>query len=333
MSDADLRVGFIGSGYIAGVHAAALQRIEGVCLTACMDVDESQTRALAAWTGCAPHTEVAPVLEQCDAAWVCSPPTFHREHVIACLEAGVHVYCEKPLAGSLEDGVPIVRRAADASALAAIGFNFRFCDAWRKCSEIVKSGELGDVVMFAWQRLDGPPGPGWRLDPELMVGMAIESVSHDLDLARWLLGEVSHVAAHVVASDPERPAFDDCLSAVVRLRSGVTGSVQASWASSLAASRHSIIGTEGAVSVEGPRPFRLTRVRAAMKGATPEHVYHYAAGGQGHAEACAHFVRAIREGAALEIPIAEGLRALEVSVALHESSAAGGASVEVLHAG
>ncbi|MHC4591688.1 MAG: Gfo/Idh/MocA family protein, partial [Planctomycetota bacterium] len=116
MSDADLRVGFIGSGYIAGVHAAALQRMAGVQLTACMDVEEGRARALAAWTECAPYTEIAPVLEQCDAVWICSPPTFHREHVIACLDAGVHVYCEKPLAGGLEDGVAIVRRAADASA-------------------------------------------------------------------------------------------------------------------------------------------------------------------------------------------------------------------------
>ncbi|MHC4480016.1 MAG: Gfo/Idh/MocA family protein, partial [Planctomycetota bacterium] len=173
MTGQELRIGFIGSGYIAGVHAAGLQRIEGVRLAACMDVDGERAAEFAAWTGCAPHADIEPVLEASDAVWVCSPPTFHREQVVACLQAGRHVYCEKPLAGTLDDGRAIVAAAQSADVLAAIGFNFHFCKAWRKCKEILDSGELGEPVMFVAQRLDGPPGPGWRLERELMVGMNI----------------------------------------------------------------------------------------------------------------------------------------------------------------
>jgi predicted dehydrogenase len=105
--------------------------------------------------------------------------------------------------------------------------------------------------------------------------------------------------------------------------------IQATWASALRASRHGIIGTEGAVFVEGPRPFRFTLLRAAKNGAQAEHLYDYAASSQGHGEASAHLVECIREGTPLEIPISDGLRALEVSIAMHESSAAGGARVAV----
>ncbi|MHC4480687.1 MAG: Gfo/Idh/MocA family protein, partial [Planctomycetota bacterium] len=152
---------------------------------------------------------------------------------------------------------------------------------------------------------------------------------HDIDFLRWLLGDVAEVCAQAVASNRKRPAFDDCLSANLKLARGIPASIQASWGSALRASRHGVICTGGAVFVEGPRPFHPAQVRAAKAGAEAAHVYEFAGDSQGHAEACAHFVDCIRGDASLEIPIADGLRALEVSVALLESSASGGAKVAV----
>jgi predicted dehydrogenase len=154
-----------------------LQKIGGVRMVACMDVDVARAEGLAAWTGCKPHTEIGPVLDAADAIWVCTPPSFHREQVIACLDAGKHVYCEKPLAGQLDDALAVTQRAEESDLLAAIGFNQRFREPWQKCREILDSGELGQPLLGVVQRLDGPPGPGWRLDPELMVGMGLTTAS------------------------------------------------------------------------------------------------------------------------------------------------------------
>ncbi len=329
MAASELKVGFIGSGWIAGVHARALGSIPGVRLTACMDADPEHAEQLASWTGCRPTTEVAEVLDACDAVWVCTPPTCHREHVIAALAAGRHVYCEKPLAGALADGRAIAKVAAGTDLLAAIGFNQRFRDPWQKCKEILDSGEMGQPVTFFCQRLDGPPTGGWRLDPDLMVGMTIESVSHDVDLIRWLLGDVFEVSARVMAGNPDRPKFDDCLNAILQLKTGAVANIQATWGSALRATRHGIIGTAGSVCVEGPRPFQFTRLRTAKNGAEAQHVYDYAGASEGYAEACAHFVAAVRDDAPLTIPITDGLRALEICTAMHDSSSLEGETVSL----
>ena len=329
MAASELRVGFIGSGWIAGVHASALVGIPGVRLTACMDARIEQAQKLAAWTGCKPTTEVAEVIDTCDAVWVCTPPTCHREHVIPCLEAGRPVFCEKPLAGALADGRAIAKVAESTGVLSAIGFNQRFRDPWRKCKDVLDSGEMGQPVTFFCQRLDGPPAGGWRLDPDLMVGMTIESVSHDVDLIRWLLGEVFEVSARLASSSPERPKFDDCLNAILQLQTGAVANIQASWSSALRATRHSIIGTAGSVFVEGPRPFQFSRLRTAQNGAEAQHVYDYAGTSEGYAEACAHFVAAVRDDVPLTIPITDGLRALEICTAMHDSSSLEGETVSL----
>jgi myo-inositol 2-dehydrogenase/D-chiro-inositol 1-dehydrogenase len=326
MATDDLRIGFIGSGYIAGVHAAALSRTPGVRLAACTDVNADRARGFAEWTGCTVAEAADQVIMESDAVWICTPPTVHREQAVACLEAGRHIYCEKPLAGSLEDGRAICAAAEASEAVAAIGFNFRFCDAWLKAREAVDSGAIGEPKMFVGQRLDTGAG-GWRVDPELMVGMTVESVSHDIDLLRWFMGDVASVSAHTLCLKEDLPGFDNCLAASLRTAAGGIGSLQATWAAHAKAARYGVIGTKGSVYVEGPRPFHFTRARVARGGGAGEQVFAFDGAPAGHGAASAHLVNCIRTGRPPSIPIADGLRALEVCRALVRSSEAGGASV------
>ncbi len=324
MAERDLKVGFIGSGYIAREHAAALRNITGIRVAACADADISRAEELAGLTGCRPTTDIAEVIDASDAVWVCTPPKWHRAHVTACLEAGKHVYCEKPLATTLEDGRAIVARADASDALAAIGFNFRFHEPWQKCKSILESGELGEPVMFLCQRIGAGATGGWRRDPKELCGMTIESVSHNVDLLRFVLGEVSEVSARLAAADPSQPEFDNCLIADLRLRSGVIGGIQATWASGLPATRHGVIGTAGALLIEGPSQFEFTVLRLSKRDQEEEQVYRFALPANPLQGACQHFVASVRNGAALRIPIRDGLRALEVCTAMVRSAGLGG---------
>jgi len=325
----NINVGFIGSGFIAGAHAAALQRLGGVHLAACCDVNLAAAEALSAWTGCKASVDMAEVIEASDAVWVCTPPGGHLGQVLACLEAGRSVYCDKPLAVTLEDGQAIVDAASQSEAQTAIGFNCRFHAPWQQAKSALDAGELGEARMFYATRMGWGTQVGWRRDPAQLCGMTIESISHDVDLLRWLLGDVSEVSARTLATDPSQPQFDNCLIANLNMACGAIAGIQASWASAVPISRHGLIGTAGTLVIEGPRLFEFTALRQASPGGGTEQTRRYSAAGIDVTGACKHFIDAIRGEADLQIPIADGLRSLEVCTALIESARAGGTPIAI----
>jgi myo-inositol 2-dehydrogenase/D-chiro-inositol 1-dehydrogenase len=328
MAQQEIRVGFIGSGYIAGQHAGALRDIEGVRFSACMDVKEEQAQQLAALTGGRPTDSLEQAIEESDVLWVCTPPKHHRQQVLACLEAGRHVYCEKPLATTVEDGRVIAAAAEESEALAAIGFNFRFHEPWRKCKELLDAGDLGKPMMFLCQRVGLGSTGGWRRDPDELCGMTIESLSHNIDLLHFLLGDVASASAHVVA-DPDQPEFDFCLAATLKLCSGVAAGMQATWASAVPATRHGVVGTAATALIEGPSQFEFDCLRVSRRDDEVERVYRFALPPNPLRAACEHFIAAVRGQSPLEIPIADGLRALEVSAAMLASAEQGGTAAAV----
>ncbi len=328
MAQQEIRVGFIGSGYIARQHAQALRDVEGVRFSACMDVKEEQAHQLAALTGGRATDSLEEAIAESDALWVCTPPKHHRQQVLACLEAGRHVYCEKPLATTVEDGRAIAAAAESSDALAAIGFNFRFHEPWRKCKELLDAGDLGQPMMLLCQRVGLGSTSGWRRDPEELCGMTIESLSHNIDLLRFLLGDVASASAHVMV-DPDQPEFDICLSATLKLCSGAIAGMQATWASAVPATRHGVVGTKATALIEGPSQFEFDCLRVSQREDEAERVYRFALPSNPSRAACEHFIAAVRGEAALGIPIADGLRALEVSAAMLASAQQGGAAVAI----
>jgi myo-inositol 2-dehydrogenase/D-chiro-inositol 1-dehydrogenase len=328
MAQREIRVGLIGSGYIARQHAEALRDVEGVRFSVCMDISDENAQQLAALTGGRPTASLEQAIEESDVLWVCTPPKHHREQVLACLEAGRHVYCEKPLATTLEDGRAIAAAAEGSDALAAIGFNFRFHEPWRKCKELLEAGDLGKPMMFLCQRAGLGATSGWRRDPDELCGMTIESLSHNIDLLRFLLGDVASASAHVMV-DPDQPEFDICLAATMKLCSGVAAGMQATWASAVPATRHGVVGTAATALIEGPAQFEFDCLRVSQRDDETERVYRFALPSNPLRAADDHFIAAVRGETPLEIPIADGLRALEVSTAMLASARQSGAAVAI----
>jgi predicted dehydrogenase len=194
-------------------------------VAAVMDVAIDRAEQLADTCGARAVTAMAPLLDEVDAVYVCSPPTLHREHVVRAASAGKHVFCEKPLATTLEDGRVIVDALTAAPVKAMVAFNNRFRRSFRRLRDLVRDGDLG-VPLFGWiVRLapSMPPTSNWRMTPGLLCGITIESASHDIDLVRWALGEVIAVAGSTASSLPDLDGYDDTLNALLWLDSGVSG--------------------------------------------------------------------------------------------------------------
>src|SRR5690242_17486177 len=111
-----LRVGIIGAGYIGGVHAGLLARDERVQLTAVHDVDHERATKLARAHDAHVAANPAEVIERCDAIYVTVPNTQHVALTLAALDAGKHVFCEKPLAINIDDARAVFEKAQNAES-------------------------------------------------------------------------------------------------------------------------------------------------------------------------------------------------------------------------
>ncbi|MBV8956592.1 MAG: Gfo/Idh/MocA family oxidoreductase [Solirubrobacterales bacterium] len=166
------------------------------------------------------------------------PNNLHAEPTIAAVQRGKHVLCEKPLGRSAEESYEIWQAAARAGVKHMCAFNYRFVPAVRLAREMLEAGELGEIYHFRGRYLqewiaDPSFERVWRLDRETAGSGALGDLgAHVIDLARFLVGEISTVAALTRTFIPERPGgqvdVDDAFEAAVEFETGAVGTLEAS---------------------------------------------------------------------------------------------------------
>lgn len=143
----EIRAGIIGAGYIATWHADAIKATPGVRLAAVCDVSRGAAEGLAAGHGAQVFTDVAELLASgtVDAVHILTPPHLHRDLAIQCLEAGVHVLVEKPVATSAAEVAEMRVAAESAGKLFAAGHNFLGIPAYQRLKAMMQAGDLGRI--------------------------------------------------------------------------------------------------------------------------------------------------------------------------------------------
>ena len=160
------------------------------------------------------------------------PNHLHAEPTIAAARAGKNVLCEKPLGRDADESLAVWRAASTAGVKHMCGFNYRFLPAVRLAREMIASGALGEVRHFRaaylqdWG-LDAPPD-SWRFDPEAAgSGALVDLGSHVIDLAHYLVGDITTVSGSVRTFVPGR-LVDDAVVAVAEFAGGAVGTVEVS---------------------------------------------------------------------------------------------------------
>jgi myo-inositol 2-dehydrogenase/D-chiro-inositol 1-dehydrogenase len=226
---AKIKIGFLGAGYIAGVHASILARDERVQVTAIHDVVKKRARQLARTAGAGLAHSTSEVLALCDAIYVTTPNTKHTELAILAAESGKHVFCEKPLATELDDARRVLKAAEKSKHLFQVGHNRRFAPVYAELKKMLSSTHQphsAHVKMNRGELLN----PDWVGDPKITGGFLYETTIHMFDMLRFLFGEVKTV--HAVGSAHEYPEIDD-FSALLTFAGGMhatlASSADASW--------------------------------------------------------------------------------------------------------
>jgi predicted dehydrogenase len=217
-------VGVIGVGEIGTVHAEALAcRVPGARLAAVADADEQAASAGAARYGCtACDVDEMLAIEAIDAVVIATPPATHLDLVQRGARAGKHVLCEKPLAYTTAEAREAVDACRAAEVTLQVGFVRRFDPDFGACARAIRSGRIGPVKLFFDSHRDRAPAPHLRYRERLVS----EALCHDLDAARWMVGEIDQVTAHAPANQP--PDGPDDVLIVVRFENGAVGTIDGS---------------------------------------------------------------------------------------------------------
>lgn len=180
-----LRTAVIGTGYMGRLHATKLAARPDVALVGLADAERSRAEALGAELGCPVHADWRAALPGAEAVVVAVPTERHAEVASACLEAGLHVLVEKPMASTLEDAARLVALAARRGLVLQVGHVERFNAAFR-----AMAARMSRALLIDAERLSGFKQRGADVD------VVLDLMIHDLDLALALgRAEVEHVSA------------------------------------------------------------------------------------------------------------------------------------------
>ncbi|MGD9713009.1 MAG: Gfo/Idh/MocA family protein [Thermomicrobiales bacterium] len=202
----NFRLGLIGIGDMAEVHAAAAQRL-GVSMAVAAGQNPSRAKALAQSTGAEFYDNVEQMLAdpQVTAVDLCVPNDLHRRFAEQSLRAGKHVLCEKPVSLSLEDADAILTAAKSTGRTLMVGHLIRFWPEYRRLREGLHNSEFGRVDWLSLRRLTGVLSATagreeWRTNVARSGGAALDLQIHDLDFACWAFGTPTSVVARGVRS-------------------------------------------------------------------------------------------------------------------------------------
>lgn len=258
-----LRIGIIGTGGISRTHVdMLLQRQDQAKITAVVDLAQANAQWSIDKTGAKFHTDVATALDDIDAAIVTTPPRSRVELIRTLAEAGKAILCEKPLSGTIEDAHAIRDIVEKTGVPFMVGFMRRWHPPYQELKSFIAS-DIGRPLQLYRRRLgilEQREG-NWRVSSNQLTGFTVESVSHDIDLLRWLGGEIVEARGEVIESRKDLPGYDDMVVATLRFASGAIGSLQIAWSAHLFENAVGILGSERAAIIDGDGFWQSDRLR------------------------------------------------------------------------
>lgn len=195
------KVGLIGAGFMGGMHANCYKALgDKVEIAAIADVREENAKALAEGTNAAIYTSADELLKHpgIDFVDICLPTYLHAEYVIKAMESGYNVFVEKPLCRTAEEAARIVEASKKSGRIAQVGQVIRFWDEYVWLKELADSKKFGKIRTATFKRLSSYPdwaADNWLHRFDMSGGMALDLHVHDIDFARYLMGEPKSVKA------------------------------------------------------------------------------------------------------------------------------------------
>jgi 1,5-anhydro-D-fructose reductase (1,5-anhydro-D-mannitol-forming) len=186
-----------------------------------------------------------------DAVYIASPVFLHTAQTIACLKAGKHVLCEKPVAMNYAEAASMVEAAANAEKLLGVAYYRRLYPKLVRAKELIAAGAIGkpmfvEGIYHGWLESEAR---GWLRDPAMAGGGPLYDVaSHRIDACNYLFGKPER-AMGMRSNALHDLAVEDSATVLISYAGGVHGVVDARWNSHVSRDEFRVIGTNGALEL------------------------------------------------------------------------------------
>ncbi|MFT5049154.1 MAG: putative dehydrogenase [Chlamydiales bacterium] len=279
----NLSVGVIGVGRQGRAILAELGKFEDVTVAAICDTDDARLRSGARRAAEAqPHPEHSSLLsdESLDAVVIATPTHAHKDLAIAALAAGKHVYCEAPLAHTVDDAQAIAQAARAASSVFQTGMLGRCNPVYKLARTFVRSGAIGDIVGLrgqyhkktSWRTPASDPAReaklNWRVDPKLSTGLLGEFGTQQFDVLHWFTGKYPssvRASGSVRAWDDGREV-DDTVQCQLNFPKGMACDYDATLGNSFEGQFELLMGTMGSVKLSWTHGWMFKEADAPTQG-------------------------------------------------------------------
>ncbi|CAB4595391.1 unannotated protein [freshwater metagenome] len=228
-------VGFIGTGHIATFHSKML-KISGVPLTrgGCFDIDSERAEKFAQASGSTVMTSEDEVIATSDLVYICTWTSEHQRLVTKCIAAGKPFFCEKPLSVGLQQASEMHTSAAASGLTHQCGLILRRSPAYLWARELIIDRAAGAPMAVVFRDDQFIPIQGhykstWRGDvARAGAGTLLEHSIHDVDMLRFLIGDVKSVSARSTYRHGI-PGIEDAVAASVSFENGAIGTLTTIW--------------------------------------------------------------------------------------------------------
>ena len=222
-------VGKMGISHLSILGAHPDVQVVGICDTSKMVLD-----VLKKYSGFQCYSDYEQMLEDAkpDAVFVSVPTKYHADMVRKILEKGKHVFAEKPLCLTAQEGKDLVELVEKKKVVNQVGYHNKFVGTFLEAKRIIDKGDLGEIFHFVGEAY-GPvvirkKQDNWRADPSEGGGCLMDYASHVIDLINYVLEPITKVKGSILKSFYSNKVEDSVFS-LLELSSSVTGVLSVNW--------------------------------------------------------------------------------------------------------
>ena len=251
-----VRYGVIGIKGVGSKHVSMAREHENVELTALVDLDEAAVKAQSQELGVRAFTDYREMLNSgiVDAVSIATPHHLHATIGLECLNAGVHVFTEKPLANRVSDADAMIETAKAQDLKICVGHQYRTYQTPQTMKHLIDTGAIGNIMRVLWTWIEFRPESYYDRDIWRQTwrhaggGVLMNQTSHDLDLICWLVGEPVQVSA-IIGNQSHQMEVEDVVCANVLFANGAFGSIQLTINQPRGYSIRQIAGDKGTIAI------------------------------------------------------------------------------------
>ena len=323
-----VKVGFIGCGGIAQRHLRNTGKIPEAEVVAACDINKEAVEKAGISHHCSTFTDYHEMIRKIklDAVIITIPPFAHSDEVQLAAKNHIHIFIEKPIALNMDLAKEMVEAVEKYKVKSQVGFMWRFSPVIEEFKKMIGSGRAGQLGLFIAEYYCNSLHTPWWREKKKSGGQLTEQAIHFVDLARYLFGEAESVASMmntIFHREVENYTSEDLGSTIIKFKNGAIASINATngaipgrWlAPCHVVTQNITVDFDSLETLPSKAVFYHTKEELVEKTVKSNKDFYLAE--------LADFINAIKTDSKTRIPIIEGAKALEITLAANKSAETG----------